>query len=117
MVVIYPQNTVVMTGNTAFLVCVAYGQPQSSVTWSMGTASLSNSSQISIREQLLNHNGFIYVRSVLEICNTNAAHTGEYSCTADNGVGNHSISFQLSIQGRLYNYTFCHFLVRARCYL
>ena len=109
MVVIYPRDTVVMTGNTALLACVAFGIPQSSITWSMGTASLSNSSQISIREQLLNQSGFIFVRSVLEICNTNAAHTGEYSCTADNGVGNHSISFQLSLQGRPLIYV-CRFL-------
>ena len=102
MVVIYPQDTVVMTGQAALLACVAYGVPQPSVMWSKGTGtvSLSNSSQISIREQLLNQSGFIYVRSILEICNTNAAHSGEYSCTADNGVGNHSISFQLTFQGR-----------------
>jgi len=100
MVVIYPQDTVVMTGQAALLACVAYGVPQPSIMWSKGAVSLSNSSQISIREQLLNQSGFIYVRSILEICNTNAAHSGEYSCTADNGVGNHSISFQLTFQGR-----------------
>ena len=100
MVVIYPQDTMVMAGNTALLVCVAYGDPQPSVTWRKGTVSLSNSSQIRIYEQLLNQSGFIFVRSVLEICNTNAAHTGEYSCTTDNGVGNHSISFQLTIPGK-----------------
>ena len=100
MVVIYPQDTVVMPVKTALLVCVAYGDPQSSVTWSKGTVSLSNSSQTSIWQQLLNQSGFVFVRSVLEICNTNAAHSGEYSCTADNGVGSHSISFQLTIQGK-----------------
>ena len=100
MVVIYPQDTVVMPGKTALLVCVAYGDPQSSVTWSKGTVSLSNSSQISIWQQLQNQSGFIFVQSVLEICNTDAAHSGEYSCTADNGIGSHSISFQLTIQGK-----------------
>jgi len=100
MVVIYPQDTVVMTGQAALLTCVAYGIPRSSIMWSKGTVSLSNSSQISIREQLLNQNGFIYVRSILEICNTNAVHRGEYSCNTENGVGNHSISFRLGVQGR-----------------
>jgi len=119
MVVIYPQDTVVMTGQAALLACVAYGVPQPSVMWSKGTGtvSLSNSSQISIREQLLNQNGFIYVRSILEVCNTNAVHRGEYSCTTENGVGHHYISFQLGIQGRplCMSSVFC-FVLRARYY-
>lgn len=80
-------------GSTVILSCAGFGVPIPSVTWSMGSTELSNSSQIAIYTQVVTEVGVDFVHSILEICNVDEATSGEYSCTVGNVFGDTSFSF------------------------
>ena len=82
------------------LACVGYGSPLvSSVTWSKDGVMLVNSTRITIFENQVSESGFTFVKSMLEICTTQAD-SGQYSCSIENMGGiqmNDSTTFDLSV--------------------
>ena len=95
---IRPNQTIeVDTGNTITLVCVAYGDPNPSISWSQGDTVLSNNSRITIFEELVTENGVTFVQSILTMCSADEADAGQYSCFADNTLGNDTASFVLTV--------------------
>ena len=95
---IRPNQTIeVDTGNTITLVCVAYGDPNPSISWSQGDTVLSNNSRITIFEELVTENGVTFLRSILVLCSAEEADGGQYSCFADNTLGNDTASFVLTV--------------------
>ena len=94
---ISPGNSTVVEGSTLLLTCVGFGEPTPSVTWSTGGVQLSNNSRITIYEELVTENGVDFVQSILEICSTEEADGGQYSCTVGNALGNASVNFELSV--------------------
>ena len=82
---------------TASLTCVAYGLPFPSITWNKNGTAVSNSSLTSIYEETKSENGVSFVRSVLEICGSDLTDSGEYSCTADNGITSDSSNFMITV--------------------
>ena len=95
---IRPNQTIeVDTGNTITLVCVAYGDPNPSISWSQGDTVLSNNSRITIFEELVTENGVTFLRSILVLCSAEEADAGQYSCFADNTLGNDTASFVLTV--------------------
>ena len=82
---------------TASLTCVAYGLPFPSITWNKSGTAVSNSSLTSIYEETKSENGVSFVRSVLEICGSDLTDSGEYSCTADNGITSDSSNFMITV--------------------
>ena len=97
-------------GNTVIFVCVAYGDPSPSISWNRGGTALSNNSQITIFEELLTESGATFVRSILELCSAGQADAGQYSCFADNTVGNDTASFVLTVnpQGKYFTVSNMH---------
>jgi len=83
------------------LTCVGYGSPLvSTVTWSKDGIVLVNSTRITIFEDQVTESGFTFVKSMLEICTTQAADSGQYSCSIENMGGiqmNDSATFDLSV--------------------
>jgi len=83
------------------LACVGYGSPQMpSVTWSKDGVMLVNSTRITIFENQVSESGFTFVKSMLEICATQAADSGQYSCSIEilGGIQmNDSATFDLSV--------------------
>ena len=84
-------------GNTVALTCVGYGDPTVSVTWNMADVQLSNSSGITIYDELVTGNGIILVQSILVICGVEETDSGQYSCIVNNVLGNTSVNFDLSV--------------------
>ena len=94
------QKIEVATGNTITLVCVAYGDPNPSISWNRGGTALSNNSRITIFEVLMTESGATFVRSILELCSVEGADAGRYSCFADNTLGNDTASFVLTVNAQ-----------------
>ena len=91
---IAPEDGLVVAGNTILFTCVGYGGESTSVSWKKGDASLVNDSRTTITNDLITEGGVTFLQSVLEICSTEV---GQYSCTADNGVGNDTAMFTLTV--------------------
>ena len=94
------QTTAVDAGNTITFACVAYGDPNPSISWNTGGTPLSNGTRVTIYEELVTENGVTFVQSILELCSAEEADAGQYSCFADNTLGNDTESFELTVNAR-----------------
>ena len=100
-IVIRPnQTTNVDAGNTIVAVCVAYGDPNPSITWSRGGTVLSNDSRITIYEELVTENGVIFVQSIIEVCSAEVSDAGQYSCFTENAFGNDTAVIELTVNAQ-----------------
>ena len=83
------------------LACVGYGRPQvPSVTWSKEGVVLVNNTRVTIFENQATESGFTFVKSILELCATQDADSGQYSCSIQSVGGtqmNDSATFELSV--------------------
>ena len=105
MIVVHPnQTTSVGVGNTITFVCVAYGIPDPSISWNRGDTTLSNGSRVTIYEELLTDNGVTFVQSILELCSAEVEDAGQYSCFAENNLGNDTATFVLTVNGKALAY-------------
>ena len=97
-IVIRPnQTTSVDAGNTIVGVCVAYGDPNPSITWNRGGTALSNDSRVTIYEELVTENGVTFVQSIIEVCSAEVSDAGQYSCFTENSFGNDTAVFELTV--------------------
>ena len=104
-IVIRPnQTTSADNGNTVTFVCVAYGIPDPSISWNRGDTTLSNGSRVTIYDQLLTDNGVTFVQSILELCSAEVEDAGQYSCFAENNLGNDTAAFVLTVNGKALAY-------------
>ena len=100
-IVIRPnQTTNVDAGNTIISVCVAYGDPNPSITWSRGDAVVSNDSRVTIYEELVTENGVTFVQSIIEVCSAEETDAGQYSCFAENAFGNDTAVIELTVNAQ-----------------
>ena len=94
------QSIAVDAGNTITFVCVAYGIPSPSISWNRGDTALSNDSQYTIYEMLLTINMTTFVQSILALCSAEEAGAEQYSCFANNTLGNDNASFVLTVNAQ-----------------
>ena len=87
-------------GNTITFVCVAYGIPDPSISWNRGNTTLSNGSRVTIYVEPLTDNGVTFVQSILELCSAEVEDAGQYSCFAENSLGNDTATFVLTVNGK-----------------
>ena len=100
-IVIRPNQTIAVdAGNTVTFVCVASGDPNPSISWNRGDTVLNNDSRVTIYEDLVTENGVTFVRSILELCSAEEADAGQYSCFAENILGNDTASFVLTVNAQ-----------------
>ena len=88
-------------GNT--VTCIACGlasfsQLESVERWQCGW--LSNDSRVTIYEDLVTENAMTFVQSILELCSAEQADAGQYSCIAENTLGNDTASFMLTVNAQ-----------------
>jgi len=91
------QTTEVDAGSTVAFACVAYGDPNPSITWKKGDTDLVNDSRVSIFDELFTENEVTFTKSILGLCNAEASDAGQYSCFADNTLGNETAAFTLTV--------------------
>ena len=105
-VVLLSKDTLVSARNTILLTCVGLGNPPPSLSWEReGLTTLQNNSRTTIFERVIVKNGFMFTRSVLQICRVTAeGDTGSYNCTATNIFGNDSTRVELTVHGKYYGF-------------
>ena len=102
-VLIYPDDFLIVAGDTVLLTCVGYGVPLLSISWSRNSTILANdtlwynNSRITFKEEVFENGSSTFLRSSLEICITEVADTDKYSCTATNVGGNHTVFFEMTV--------------------
>lgn len=87
-IVVHPPNaTSVDYGSTIEAVCVAYGNPIPSVSWTkFGCSNISSSGYARVYNEIVTYNDVSFRKSVLQLCNVKENDTDWYSCTATNGI-------------------------------
>ena len=96
-----PNQTIsVDDGNTITSVCVAYGDPNPSISWNRGDTVLINDSRTMIYEGTVTNRGVTFVQSILELCSADEADAGQYSCFASNTLDNDTASFVLTVNAQ-----------------
>ena len=98
-VVIAPQNTSVVAGNTIVMACVGSGSPTPSLNWSRNGMELTNDSRFTIYNELVTENGVTFIESILEICSIGEADAGEYTCAVANQAGADTVTVQVTVTG------------------
>ena len=97
-IVIRPQQLAqVNAGSSMTLACVAYGDPIPTISWNKGSSRLTNSSEVTIYQEVLNISGLIFAKSILEICALDEDDAGQYSCFAESSTSNDTANFELSV--------------------
>ena len=103
------QNGYVPAESTVLLTCVGYGGEMDTwITWRKDGIELVENSRLSINSSLITEGGLSFVLSILVICSANKSNGGDYSCTADNGVGNDTTYFTFDVGGIMITWHF-HF--------
>jgi hypothetical protein len=77
-------DTISDVGQTAFLTCVAFGEPDVEISWSRNGSSIANSDLAAISEQGLVKGGRMFKQSFLQLCSLDISDAGDYSCIARN---------------------------------
>ena len=90
-------------GDTAFLVCVGYGQPNVEISWTLNGEVVMNGSLVSIYEEVVSQGGRLFKQSFLELCSLEVANSGVYTCTVANGRTMVNATTQLSVSGKYFN--------------
>ena len=98
--VVYPEDTVVLAGDSVLLTCVGYGVPQPSISWERdGETITEDGSKFHRVESALVVEGSVFVRSSLLLCNTSQTDSGNYSCSASNTIREpDTVDFNLTIK-------------------
>ena len=79
---------------------MASGDPNPAISWNRGGTVLNNDSRVTIYEKLVTESGVKFVQSILELCSAEEADAGQYSCFADNTIGNDTASFMLIVNAQ-----------------
>ena len=102
-IVIRPEDlTEADAGQTLTFTCVAYGVPLPTISWSQGGVIITNDTdtRVTIYNEEIEERGLVFYQSILEICSAELTDSGVYSCSADNGISNDSVSFEIRVEGK-----------------
>ena len=86
------------------LVCMAYGVPLPTITWSIPecddiTWNCNYTSAINVTDSVINYGGVQFRKSVLQFCSVQELDTNIYTCWASNGISGPGIAiFNRSIE-------------------
>ena len=96
-------DTSLIVGDTALLVCVGYGQPNVEISWTLNGKVVTNDSLVAFYEEVVSQGGRLFRQSFLELCSLAVANSGVYTCTVTNGRTMVNATIQLSVSGKYFN--------------
>ena len=96
-IVIHPNDTEVLAGNTLLLSCTGYGIPLPSIVWGKDGQRLDSDSQRSSWEEMVIVGNHTFRRSYLQICGSVELDSGDYSCSVVTEERENSVEFSVRI--------------------
>ena len=87
-------------GDTAFLVCVGYGQPNVQISWTLNGEVVLNDSLVTIYEEEVSQGGRLFKQLFLKLCSLKLSDSGIYTCTVSNNQTVANATTQLSVYGK-----------------
>ncbi len=101
-----PNADAVEYGTTIEAVCVAYGSPLPSITWTkQGCADITCTTNARVFSEIVTYGDVSYRKSILQLCSVDESNSGSYICSAMNGVDGegttpNSFTWKLNVNGR-----------------
>ena len=86
-------------GDSALLICVAFGIPSVDFSWVHKEETIVNDSLVNISQEDCTRGGKPFRKSILKICNVSLVHSGAYTCSVNNGLWFENTSISLWIAG------------------
>ena len=96
-IIFKPSDTDVSYGSTVLLTCIFYGDPIPSIYWLNDTSLIVNSTDIMVYQEVITDWGVTFSRSILEVCSVDLSDEANYSCAANNSVGDEFAFFSLTV--------------------
>ena len=97
--VIVPEDSTALEGNTLIVTCVGYGVPAPEMTWLKNGTEIVNGSGVSVFLEDVVVDDLLFVQTTLEICGLNATEdAGTYACRASNDNGTVEHYFQVNVE-------------------
>lgn len=97
MIIFQPSDTHVSYGSTVLLTCIVYGDPIPDIYWLNDTSLIANTTDIMVYQEVITDWGVTFSRSILEVCSVDLSDEANYSCAANNSVGDESAFFSLTV--------------------
>ena len=94
-------------GTSSVLTCLAYGDPLPTIAWTRDGGDLTNSTRITIFDEVVSEGTATFVKSTLQICSANESDTGHYTCLATGETSTDAASFVLQVFAREGNILHC----------
>ncbi len=98
--VIISNDTSLLVGDTALLVCVGYGIPDLDIIWSANGEVVQNSSIVTIYEEEVIRGGILFIQSYLRLCSLAISNSNIYICSVTNGARIFNATAQLFVTGK-----------------
>lgn len=95
-IVVAPENTTAVMGNTVIFSCAATGGPALYIQWFKDGSELANDSRVTIYTPY-NTQDNVFSISMLEICSLELEDYGEYSCRVSVGASSDTSYFTLEV--------------------
>ena len=96
-VVLISNDTALRTGETAFLACVGFGEPDAEISWSFNGTPVVNATLITICEEDAVQGERIFKQYFLQICSLVEADAGGYTCIVNDGFTSANATTQLTV--------------------
>ena len=84
---VYPEDTVLLAGDSVLLTCVGTGVPAPTLTfYKNGGRLIEDNSKYTVTEKTMLVENTLFVKSSILLCNASEVDIGNYSCMADNAI-------------------------------
>ena len=93
-------DTSLVNGDAALLVCVGYGESSVEVTWARNGRTIINTSLISIYQEETVIGNRVFTQSFAQLCSVGLADAGSYTCVVSSGEVSVSSSVEVTVAGK-----------------
>ena len=104
-------NTSLVEGETALLVCVGYSRIDVEISWSLNGQTVQNSSLVTIYEEEVVRGSRTFTKSFLQLCSMELSDAGDYTCEVTNGQTTDNATIALDVLRKPFQFRKCDLII------